>query len=80
MFTTNDSARSIMPRAMPFEKLPLFVYSMIAVVMTFVFHAIAPPTIDTYYTALVAHDMASPDWGKPKSGIPDYSCSPDESL
>ena len=37
-------------------------------------------TIDNYYTALVAHDMASPDWGKPKSGIPDYSCSPNESL
>ena len=40
----------------------------------------APSTIDNYYTALVAHDMASPDWGKPKLGIPDYSCSPDESL
>ena len=40
----------------------------------------APSTIDNYYTALVAHDMASPDWGKTKSGIPDYSCSPDESL
>lgn len=40
----------------------------------------APSTIDNYYTALVAHDMASPDWGKPKSGISDYSCSPDESL
>lgn len=40
----------------------------------------APSTIDNYYTALVAHDMASPDWGKPKSGILDYSCSPDESL
>ena len=40
----------------------------------------APSTIDNYYTALVAHDMASPDWGKPKSGIPDYSCSSDESL
>ena len=40
----------------------------------------APSTIDNYYTALVAHDMASPDWGKSKSGIPDYSCSPDESL
>ena len=40
----------------------------------------APSTIDNYYTALVAHDMASPDWGKPKSGIPDYSCSPNESL
>ena len=40
----------------------------------------APSTIDNYYTALVAHDMASPDWSKPKSGIPDYSCSPDESL
>ena len=41
---------------------------------------IATSTIDYYYSALVAHDMASPDWGKPKSGIPDYSCSPDESL
>ena len=29
----------------------------------------APSTIDNYYTALVAHDMASPDWGKPKSGM-----------
>ncbi len=41
----------------------------------------APSTISGYYTALVAHDMAQPDWGKPKtSGIPDYTCSPDESL
>lgn len=40
----------------------------------------APSTIDNYYTALVAHDMASPDWGRQRSGFPDYSCSPDESL
>lgn len=40
----------------------------------------APSTIDSYYTALVAHDMASDDWGKPKSGIPDYTCDPSESL
>ena len=40
----------------------------------------APSTISNYYTSLVAHDMARPDWGKPKSGLPDYSCSPDESL
>lgn len=40
----------------------------------------APSTISNYYTSLVAHDMAQPDWGKPKSGLPDYSCSPDESL
>lgn len=30
----------------------------------------APSTISNYYTALVAHDMAQPDWGKPKSGLP----------
>ena len=40
----------------------------------------APSTINNYYTALVAHDMAQPDWGKPKSGLPDYSCDPSESL
>ena len=40
----------------------------------------APSTIGNYYTALVAHDMASDAWGKPKSGIPDYICSEGESL
>lgn len=41
----------------------------------------APSTIGNYYTALVAHDMASPDWGKPKkNGIPDYTCGEGESL
>ena len=40
----------------------------------------APSTIDSYYTALVAHDMAQPDWGKPKSGIPDYSYEGADSL
>lgn len=40
----------------------------------------APSTIDSYYTALVAHDMASGDWGKPKKGIPDYTCNPEDSL
>ena len=40
----------------------------------------APSTISNYYTALVAHDMAQPDWGKPKSGLPDYSCGEVESL
>lgn len=34
----------------------------------------APSTIDSYYTSLVAHDMAQPDWGKPKkNGIPNYT-------
>ena len=40
----------------------------------------APSTISNYYTALVAHDMAQPDWGKSKSGLPDGSCGGDESL
>lgn len=40
----------------------------------------APTTIDSYYTALVAHDMASGAGGKPKSGFPDYSYKPGESL
>jgi|GEM_PF-3184255 len=40
----------------------------------------APSTISNCYTSLVAHDMAQLDWGKPKSGLPDYSRSPDESL
>ena len=40
----------------------------------------APTTIDSYYTALVAHDMASGAWDKPKSGFPDYSYKPGESL
>lgn len=40
----------------------------------------APSTIDSYYTALVAHDMASGAWSKPKSGIPDYTYNEGESL
>ena len=40
----------------------------------------APSTISNYYTALVAHDMAQPDWRKSKSGLPDGSCGGDESL
>ena len=41
----------------------------------------APSTIDSYYTALVAHDMASGKlYGNQKSGIPDYSCSEYETL
>lgn len=40
----------------------------------------APSTISNYYMALVAHDMAQPDWGKSKSGLPDGSCGGDESL
>ena len=40
----------------------------------------APSTIDSYYTALVAHDMASGTWAKPKGGIPDYTCNEGESL
>ena len=41
----------------------------------------APNTIDSYYTALVAHDMASGKlYGNQKSGIPDYSCSEYETL
>ena len=40
----------------------------------------APSTIGNYYTSLVSHDMASDAWNKPKSGFPDYSCKPDESL
>ena len=41
----------------------------------------APSTIGSYYTSLVAHDMANDTfYGKPKSGIPDYSFQPGESL
>ena len=41
----------------------------------------APSTIDSYYTSLVAHDMAQPDWGKPKkNGIPNYTYNEGESL
>ncbi len=41
----------------------------------------APSTIDSYYTALVAHDMASGKlYGTPKSGIPDYSYDGNDSL
>ena len=40
----------------------------------------APSTIDSYYTALVAHDMARGAWAKPKGGIPDYTCNEGESL
>ena len=42
----------------------------------------APSTIDSYYTSLVAHDMASGALsGKPKYGDPDYyTCNEGESL
>ena len=40
----------------------------------------APSTIDSYYTSLVAHDMAGGAWAKPKGGIPDYTCNEGESL
>lgn len=41
----------------------------------------APSTIGNYYTSLVSHDMASGDfYGKPKKGIPDYTCNEGESL
>ena len=40
----------------------------------------APSTIDSYYTALVAHDMAGGAWAKPKGGIPDYTYNEVESL
>ena len=40
----------------------------------------APTTIDSYYTALVAHDIASDTWGKKQSGSPDYSYAPGDSL
>ena len=40
----------------------------------------APSTIDSYYTALVAHDMAGGAWAKPKGGIPDYTCNEGECL
>ena len=40
----------------------------------------APVTMDSYYTSLVAHDMASADWGRRRGGIPDYSCDEGESL
>ena len=40
----------------------------------------APSTIDSYYAALVAHDMAGGAWAKPKGGIPDYTCNEGESL
>ena len=40
----------------------------------------APSTIGNYYTSLVSHDMASDAWNKPKSGFPDSSCKPGESL
>ena len=41
----------------------------------------APSTIGNYYTSLVAHDMASGKlYGKPKSGLPDYSYNEGESL
>ena len=40
----------------------------------------APSTINSYFTSLVSHDMASENWGKPKSGIPDYTYKEGESL
>lgn len=40
----------------------------------------APNTIDSYYTALVNHDMYGGAFSTKKTGIPDYSCQPGESL
>ena len=40
----------------------------------------APVTMDSYYTSLVAHDMASPGWGRQRGGIPDYTYREGESL
>ena len=40
----------------------------------------APNTIDSYYTALVNHDMYGGAFSAKKTGIPDYSCQPGESL
>lgn len=41
----------------------------------------APSTIGNYYTSLVSHDMANGTfYGKPRNGIPDYTCNEDESL
>ena len=42
--------------------------------------AVLPADKALYYTALVAHDMASGAWAKPKGGIPDYTCNEGESL
>ena len=46
MFTSSESVSNMSPRAMPRVKLPRLVYCMIAVVITLVFHAMAPPTMD----------------------------------
>lgn len=40
----------------------------------------APITIDSYYTALVNHDLAQEQEKKKRNGIPDYTCEPWESL
>ncbi|MBQ9270377.1 MAG: helix-turn-helix domain-containing protein, partial [Oscillospiraceae bacterium] len=40
----------------------------------------APITIDSYYSALVNHDLAQEQEKSKRNGIPDYTCEPWESL
>ncbi len=58
MFTSRDTAMRMIPRAMPREKFPWLVYCMMAVVITLVFQAMAPPTMDTAPTSAMARAKA----------------------
>ena len=56
--TTRDRLRRMMPKAMPRVKSPLLVYCMIAVVITMVFHDMAPPTMLTAPTSAMEREKA----------------------
>ena len=53
MFTKKEIIRSTKPRASANSKLPLFVSSIIAVVITLVFHWMLPPTMLTAPTSAI---------------------------
>ena len=57
--TTRETARRMIPSATPMEKLPRLVCCMMAVVMTLVFQAMAPPTMDTAPTSAMEREKAS---------------------
>ena len=58
-FTISDRLSSMMPSATARVKSPRLVYCMMAVVMTMVFHEIAPPTMLTAPTSAMAREKAS---------------------
>lgn len=59
MLTSKEIPIKMIPRAIPNVKFPRFVCCMIAVVITFVFQAMAPPTIETAPTSAMERENAN---------------------